>query len=183
MPRTSSPPTSSTVFHVGACTLKRQGRRVLSSISPRPTPRRRRTTTVSPRTTAGAAELWSCCTRVSDCLSGGAARRTPPPAPPSDALDARQYRLGQRPQRPAAAATWRVQRRGLHLEAVGWGAHRQPLEGVLVDQPQGGLAEPLPGQSALLFLFRAHLRRFSSNSCSWASIPNAVRGILAHVDP
>ena len=53
--RTSRPGTSSTVFHVGAWILNFHGRRGLSSISPRPTPRSLRTTTVSPRTTAGEA--------------------------------------------------------------------------------------------------------------------------------
>ena len=76
------------VFQVGAWTLNFHARRGFSSISPRPTPRSRRTTTCSPRTTAGAAPLWPGGTRISACMSGGPARRTTPRDPLSIAIDA-----------------------------------------------------------------------------------------------
>ena len=86
--RTSRPPTSRTVFHVGPWIWNRQGWRGFSSISPRPTPRRRRTFTVSPRTIAGVAATGSCGhpDQASPCQFR--ARRTTPRDPESTAMDA-----------------------------------------------------------------------------------------------
>ena len=85
--RTSRPPTSSVVFHVGPWTRNVHACRGLSSISPTPTPRNRRTMTVSPRTIAGAAVLRSWATRKSVSMPAPC-RSTTPREPESIAIDA-----------------------------------------------------------------------------------------------
>src|SRR5438477_188055 len=135
IPRTSSPPISRTVFQVGepVAALERLGHFEQEAVG------------------------------VRLCGHGRAQRRSdrqhalPRGAAPARPADALEDRFRQQLQQLAAVAHMPVERGGLDLQPVCEGAHRKPFQALLVDQFQGGIDEPLPGQAALPLFFRAHL--------------------------